>query len=364
MKIALGKIDVDGLLRFRRLEADASRTVADRFYASHGPAYAHVGQCRWEACQEDLTYTLEFLRTVLEFGLLQPMVDYLRWLESVLDARSIPAAHLVQSLDWLAEYFETHMPGPDGALVCTALHAATAEFLNKSDSPPANSQPTDPWPETASFQAALLAGRQRDAVDIMNACLNEGRDFVQFELGVILPAMYRIGELWQANRVSVAQEHMATAIVQFVMAAGLLHLPPPPLNEKRVLLACVEGNHHVIGLRMVADAFLLSGWNVQFLGSNVSTPWLVGQVAEWNPDLVGLSVSFAHQMPTVKTVIRALQERFGLQKPAVMIGGLAINRFAPMAGALGADAQSENAPSAVADADRVAGLGERIPVPA
>ncbi len=355
------KLDAEGFQHFRSLEADAIGAVTERYYVAHGATYERFGPRGREACREDLAYHLEFLRPVLEFGLLEPMVEYLRWLGGVLAARSIPAAHLGQSLDWLAEYFETHMAGADGARVGAALRAAAAEFLRTGDEPAAEAPLPDSWPETAPFQAALLAGRQREALDIMNRCLESGRSFVDFEMHVIQPAMYRIGELWQTNQVSVAQEHMATAIVQSVMTVGLLHLPPPPLKETRVLLACVEWNHHAVGLRMVADAFLLSGWDVQFLGPNVPPASLIGQVAEWKPHLVGLSIAFAHQMPVVKTVISGLQKRFGDARPAVMIGGLAINKFAPLAGVLGADAHCVDAPTAVIDADQVVGHGARAP---
>ena len=60
---------------------------------------------------------------------------------------------------------------------------------------------------------------------------------MQFEMHVIQPALCRIGELWQANWVSVAQEHMATAIVQPVMTVGLLHLPPPKESGRNRVVA-------------------------------------------------------------------------------------------------------------------------------
>lgn len=353
MRTILQTLDAEGLLGFRNLEGEAIGAVTERFYATHGSAYERFGQRGREACRQDLGYHLEFLRPVLEFGLLQPMVEYLRWLGSVLAARAIPAAHVGQSLDWLAEFYAAHMGAPHGHIVAAALREANAEFLGLRDSSPASPPSAEAWPESAAFQAALLSGNQREALAIMNRCLESGRDFVRFELHVIQPALYRIGEGWQANKVTVAQEHMATAIVQSVMTVGLLHLPPPPQNGKRAILACVEGNHHVVGLRMVADAFLLSGWDVQFLGANVPAASLVQHLAEWKPDLVGLSVSFAQQLPQVKTVIRGMQDRLGSRRPALMIGGLAINRFAPLAGVVGADGHSENALAAVSNADRV-----------
>ncbi len=347
----LPTLSTEGRRRFKSLQADAVSAVADRFYTIHGSAYAEFGERGREACREDLAFHLEFLRPVLEFGLLQPMVDYLCWLSSVLNARSIPAGHLGLSLDWLAEFFVAHMDTTDGAVVAAALHATRDKFLAAGNTP--LKPPTSPaaWPEAAPFEAALLAGHQREALAVVNRCIDDGRSLVEIEMHVIQPALYQIGEKWQSNQVTVAQEHLATAIVHSVMTMGLLRSPPPALISKRILLACVSGNDHAVGLRMVADAFLLGGWDVQYLGANVPTPALVAQAVEWKPDLVGLSVSFPQQLPVVKAIIAQLGARFGSARPAVIIGGLAINRFNRLAEMVGADACMANAQAALASAN-------------
>jgi len=343
----------DALQRFHAMRSDAVSAVTARFYATPGSAYERFGPRGREACQEDLAFHLEFLRPALEFGLLQPMVEYLIWLGSVLAARAVPTEHLALSLEWLAEFFVSHMNAEDGALVSARLHAARIKFLNAGSTPAQPPVPPDAWPETAEFEAALLAGNQREALSVLTRCLDRGHSLVQAELHIIQPALYHIGAQWQANQVSVAQEHMATAIAQSVMTVGLLRsVLPAPVN-KRVLLACVEGNNHTVGLRMVADAFELAGWDVQYLGANVPTVALVKQAAEWKPDLVGLSVSFAQQMSAVRAAITQLDERLGDARPAVMIGGLAINRFRPLAGVAGADGYSEDAQAAVDNAGQV-----------
>jgi len=164
---------------------------------------------------------------------------------------------------------------------------------------------------------------------------------------VIQPSLYNIGEKWQTCEVTVSQEHLATAIVQTVMTAGLLRSPPPVLIGKRVLLACVAGNHHAIGLRMVCDAFQLAGWEVRYLGADVPTGPLVAHVAEWKPDLLAISVCFPQHLVTAKDVISQLRMRLGRNRPAVIVGGRAINRFECLAEKAGADAHRADASAAV-----------------
>jgi methanogenic corrinoid protein MtbC1 len=97
---------------------------------------------------------------------------------------------------------------------------------------------------------------------------------------------------------------------------------------------------------------------VQYLGANVPTLALVQQVVEWKPLLLGLSVSFAQQLKGVKAVIIQLEKRLGAARPGVIVGGLAINRFNPLAAAVGADAYSSDAESALDCANRL--IGDRV----
>jgi methanogenic corrinoid protein MtbC1 len=352
---ALGALGPEGLQRFHALEPDAVSAVTERFYATHGSVYRRFGPRGRDACREDLGFHLEFLRAALEFGLLQPMVDYLCWLGSVFAARGIPVEHLAVSLDWLGEFFAARMDVADGETVSAALQAAWTRYLSGEESPTAPPTPLEALPEAADFETALLVGDQREALAILNRRMDSGYSLVEVEQRVIQASLYQIGEKWQRGQVTVAQEHMATAIVQSVMTVGLLRSSPPAMIGKRVLLACVAGNYHAIGLRMVCDALQLAGWDVQFLGANVPTQALIRQVADWKPDLVALSASFAQQLRVVKEVIALLRERFGGARPAVIIGGLAINRCHQLAGMIGADAHSADAPAAVVYAQSLAG---------
>jgi len=344
----LKTLDAEGMARFILLQNDAVSAVTERFYATHGTAYERFGPSGRQACHDDLAFHLEFLRPVLEFGLLKPMVDYLQWLSSVLVSRMIPDQHLAVSLDWLAEFFAEKMDAADGAVVVAALLAARTKFLQVEVSPQVPCA-TDAWAEAAELETALLAGKQQDAFTIINRCIDAGRNLIDIETHVIQPALYSIGEKWQINQVSVAQEHMASAIAQSLMSASLLRYRLPASNGKRVLLACVAANAHAIGLRMVTDAFQLAGWEVQYLGADVPTPALIKQVIDWKPNLVALSVSFPHQLKTVRDVISRLNQALGDRRPAVIIGGLAINRFNQLAEAVGADGWSPDALSAVSD---------------
>ncbi|MGA7297262.1 MAG: cobalamin-dependent protein [Rhodanobacteraceae bacterium] len=343
-----------GLRHFQELEADAVDTVSQRFFTTHGSLYTQFGERGRQACREDLSFHLDFLRPVLEFGIIQPMVDYLRWLATVLSARDVPAEHLPLSLDWLSEFYADAMPDKDGATVVLALERAKTGFL-KAGAALAGSCGTMPeaWAECAAFEELLLEGDHDGAAALVERCLEQGYSVVDLELHVIQTALYGIGQKWQDNKVTVNQEHLATAITQAIMLQILQNIEPPPSNGRSVVLACVQGNHHAVGLQMVADAYQLAGWEVEFLGADVPTDDLIRHIDQVKPDLLGLSVSFAQQLRVVKDIMARLNATLGDQRPAVIIGGLAINQFNRLADRLGADAWSPDAGAAVASGSRI-----------
>jgi methanogenic corrinoid protein MtbC1 len=334
------------------------RTVTNQLY----PAEALTPDDKEprETCRQHLAFLLEFLNPVLEFGLLAPMVDYLCWLGSVCVARHVPGDPVPTSLDRLTEFFAQQLPPSDAEVVCAALHAAREAFLVSRQVPLAPATPAEPDPQAAPFEEALLEGNYRAALALINECLDAGRHLMDIELNVIQPTLYSIGEKWQGNKVSVAQEHLATAIAEAVMTMALMRSPPSPPNGKRVLLACVAGNHHTVGLRMVADCFQLAGWEVQYLGANVPSSALLEQIGRQLPDLVGLGLSLGHQLETAKDLIAQLHARFGAARPSVIVGGLAVKQFNRLADMAGADDFGIDAAAAIGAAGRLTS-GERPP---
>lgn len=340
------------MVLFNGLQDEAVSAVTNRFYAEHGSVYERFGPRGRAACREDLSYHLEFVRPVLEFGLVAPMVDYLCWLDAVLTMRNIPAEHLALSLDWLGDFFVSRLDEAEGTIVRDAFASARDEYVRTRGGISQALSPPEPWPEAATFESALLDGQQMSAMAVVNECLGRGCDLVAIEMHVIQPALYSIGLKWQTNQVTVAQEHLATAIAQTVMTMGLLRSQAGETNSKRVLLACVEKNIHSVGLRMVADAFQLAGWDVQYLGANVPTHALLRHVADWKPHLLALSVSFAQQLRVVKEIAAKLCD-FETNRPRLIVGGLAIKQFDKLAAMMGADSYCPDPSSAVSYAETI-----------
>ncbi|MGW3853137.1 cobalamin B12-binding domain-containing protein, partial [Streptomyces fagopyri] len=167
-------------------------------------------------------------------------------------------------------------------------------------------------------------------------------------LDLIAPVQAKVGSEWAANRLSVAQEHAASAITERVIAA-LAHRPahrtPPALG--RVTVACVDQEWHVLPARLLAEVLTLRGWQVDFLGAQVPTPHLIAHLHNNGADVVALSSSIPTRLPAAHAAITACQ---AIGVP-VLAGGAAFGSDGRYARLLGADAW---APDARAAADQLA----------
>jgi len=190
---------------------------------------------------------------------------------------------------------------------------------------------------------AVIDGDEYAAVGTVFAALDEGMNPERALLELIAPVQHRIGTEWAANRLTVAQEHAATAINERVIAA-LAHHPGcrRTADAGRVTVACVDGEWHALPARLLAEVLRLRGWQVDFLGAQVPTPHLIAHLHQHGPDAVALSCSIPTRLPTAHAAITACQAA-GLY---VLAGGAAFGRDGRYARLLGADAWAPDAQSA------------------
>lgn len=338
-------VSPQGLEFFDRISPQVLTTAAERLHAIAERVSASAsapGVSRPLAeFRREVSLHLEFFRPVIEFGTLEPFSRYLRWSAEVLSSRKQSTAGLGDALACLAEVFAAQrFPAGDGERVRRALHDALAALPLPGNAAAGTAEARR---EPSEFEQALLQGDRRRAEVVVEEWRAQGHSLLDIEVHLIQSALYNIGQMWQENRVSVTQEHLATATAQTVMADCFARSPLPPLKGRRVLLACVEGNEHSVGLRMISDAFELNGWEVQFAGANTPTRDLVEQVAAWRPHVVGLSIAFPHQLDAARDAIVSLRSRFGDRCPKLIVGGAAVNQFTPLAEYLGADGHAADA---------------------
>ena len=147
---------------------------------------------------------------------------------------------------------------------------------------------------------------------------------------VLRPALWELGGRWARGAVTVAQEKEGTELAQELITelvtqrlAGAV-----PRAGESVVAACVAGEQHELGLRMVGGVLRARQIAVHFLGANVAADFLLEAVRRRQPSAVLLSATLDEQLPTLRDTVTALRDaELG---PPVWAGGQAVERHAEL----------------------------------
>ena len=196
---------------------------------------------------------------------------------------------------------------------------------------------------------ALRTGDRRHALTVVEDARAAGLGLPALYLDVFQPALREIGRLWQENKITVAEEHLATAITQVAM--GRLYTDfcmTTARNGYTLLAACAEQERHEVGLRMICDLLELEGWDATYLGASVPQDTLVAMVLRDRPDVLALSASLAPHLPQVRALIQAVCAATGDGVPYILVGGRPFLDDPSLAQRLGANAMARDPLDAVA----------------
>lgn len=172
------------------------------------------------------------------------------------------------------------------------------------------------------YLRAQLAGDRREAVRVViEDGLGEGASVLDVQGEVISAAQDEIGRLWQLNIVTIAQEHMASAISHLALCALFDRARIAAPLGKKILIACVEGEQHDLPARLAADVLEIHGFDVRFLGADVPHDELLNMVRDEHPDLIGLSVTMTFNIPSVREAVSRLRT---VSTAPIFIGGHAL----------------------------------------
>ena len=140
---------------------------------------------------------------------------------------------------------------------------------------------------------------------------------------IIAPAMHHIGELWQRGAITVADEHLATGISHAALARLHSHLmADAPRTGRTALLAAVQGEEHVMGLRMAADILEGAGWETLYLGPGVPIGALGAAAGARRPDLVCITATMPLGAAALEWSVAAVQQAHSQAR--IILGGQGI----------------------------------------
>jgi len=154
--------------------------------------------------------------------------------------------------------------------------------------------------DLGQYLAAVEVGDRRGAINIALDLVKRGVSAERVVTDLLSRAQSEIGVGWQEGRWTVSMEHLATDITESALQVVVHHAlnAPGAVREGshgRVVVACVEGEGHVLPGRMAAEVLRLRGADVTFIGPSVPAY----DLAEFLGDDLPGAVALACSMPTL-----------------------------------------------------------------
>ena len=327
----------------RRLLADALRAdaagaaeeVTDDFLRLHPDWIGRYGDRARVKGIEDARYHITFLAAAVESGAPRAFSEYAQWTRRVLESRGIAPGFLAENLAQVRDALVSRL-----AIETSALDP----YVNGAIDALAHPHPTDEGTTATEplvltrgmYLQAVLAGSRTAALTVAQEALREGLSAVDLYVEVLQAALYEVGRLWETNQITVAHEHAATAITQFVMARMYDRLERSGTAAGTVLVTGLEGELHNVGAQMVADVLETRGWAVHFLGTNLPHAAIVDAIRERNPDCVAISATMLFNLPAVRRLIEDIRRGSGMTR-RIIVGGAAFRHAPTLWQEIGAD---------------------------
>lgn len=314
----------------RHFKGEVAAEVTEAFLERHPDWVERYGERARVLGIEDAGYHLEFLAGAIEIGQPATFSDYGRWAAGMLQARQINPRFVAENIEQVGAAVARRLDADRLAIVRLFTEAGRRGSLAARADGVAGETPTDLGLVRRLLLQALLAGQRKGATTIALGALHAGHPVEDLYVEVFQGALYEIGRLWESNAITVAEEHMCAAIMQYVLAQVYLELPLVQTRRGRAVITGVQGELHQLGATMVADLLEQDGWDVRFLGTNMPHEGILKAIQEHDPDVLGISATMVFNVPQVVRLVKEVRERFPGRRPRIVLGGGAF-RFAPQA---------------------------------
>ena len=287
-----------------------------------------IGRCPVDIITTNHHNYGRFMATVFSMDLPALFLRMVPWAYHVYTTRGVSFDYFAAELSAWKDAVESEL---DGALArpisrvyrwMIEHHEEMKELSGTCGNFPA---PEPDWSdEREALLSSLLEGDSAAVRRMAGDTVSEPAELPAYYVGRVQPVMYRVGSLWAEGRVSVAQEHMATAIMGRVMAETYSRFQIFDPSKGKAIVACATDEFHELGARIVTDLLELDGWDVMFLGANVPDHDFQQIVQEARPRIVALSAAVPSHLLRMRDMAEGVRKESSLDHTRVMVGGLAL----------------------------------------
>jgi MerR family transcriptional regulator, light-induced transcriptional regulator len=296
-----------------------------------------------------------FIAAVLQLSDYQLLAQILPWVYRSYHARGFQYAYFIFELNaWknaLTHYLDVDCATEISVIYdwMIAQHEHIIGLAENFSLLPTEERSPEREQQIQFLTTCLLKGDRKASREWLEALLLKAElSLTEIYLELFQPAMQQIGLLWEEAKISVAQEHLASALVSRLMVLLYANQDTPILSRGKAVIATGPNELHEMGAWMLSDLLEQDGWDTRYLGANTPVEDFLLLLRQEKPDIIALSVTIPFNLNQVADLIGLIRQQEQRPQPRIMLGGLALNYHELLWEKLGADGYARNAYEAVA----------------
>jgi DNA-binding transcriptional MerR regulator/methylmalonyl-CoA mutase cobalamin-binding subunit len=142
---------------------------------------------------------------------------------------------------------------------------------------------------------------------------------------LIIPLVYKIGDLWHDGDIRIANEHLASSVIRSFLS-NLVEQHIPSENAPIIISATPRGQDHELGALIVGVTAASVGWKVIYLGPNLPEVEIAAVADSLGARVVALSIVYPGDDPQLKKDLLNLKKMLPANV-SLMVGGRAADGY-------------------------------------
>lgn len=164
----------------------------------------------------------------------------------------------------------------------------------------------------------LTEGNIEDAVKIYDQYTEifSASDFFD---KILRPVMYKVGDDWATNKISIATEHVASNMAQTLVKI-IMDQVSNTNNKKKVLICVPLGEEHHLGCDVLETFLSIKGYKVFNIGTSIPTESITSFIEYNKPEVILISITLEDNFGAGQRLVKKIKEKYDIP---ILLGGFA-----------------------------------------
>lgn len=137
---------------------------------------------------------------------------------------------------------------------------------------------------------------------------------------ILRPVMYKIGDDWANNKISIATEHVASNVAQTLVKV-IMDRVTGMVNKRKILVCVPVGEEHHLGCDVLETYLSIKGFKVYNIGTSMPTESILSFIESNKPDVILVSITLEDNIPAGQRLVKKIKEQYNIP---ILIGGFAL----------------------------------------